>query len=451
MFRDFHVIDSGEDSYLFFPETFKLYVISRDDGDAIRRYLDEGGSLRGELETILIEEEKKVLIGSTPLSMETDSLCLYMAHDCNISCTYCYNSGGRSLNPSMMMSEEVVEAAFRRFFTTPGKRYAVSFYGGEPLLNFKTIKRAVEVGMELERKRGVKIAYSITTNGTILTGEMAEFIKGCISNVCVSIDGSKETHDLHRKGEAGSSYEKALLNLAALRGGACRVTLRATVCGDTVGALAETVSHLSALPSDGYSVSPVNTGSSNQAYISDERFKEFVDRFVELTLKHFPDIIEGRGMGFKYTFNILFNLINKRRFMKHCDAGKNPAVAADGSLYACHGLVGIDEFYMGSVKDGLNERFGKVKETFAGLTVKGIEECSRCWARYLCGGSCYAHAYFNTGSLYRPDPRHCMLFKRNAEAVIGEFLRAMNDPDKRGNLYGNIKKALTGRDGGHEE
>jgi uncharacterized protein len=440
-------MEGEKGAYIFFPESFRFYAVSTEDAASLRQYLDGVGPVRKELEAILKNEEEKGIAETASVDAETDSLCLYMAHDCNISCTYCYNEGGRSVNPAMMMSPDIVEAAFRRFFTMAGKDYAASFYGGEPLLNFKTIKKAVEIGDSLERERGITISYSMTTNGTILSDEMEEFIKGRVSSVCISIDGERDTHDLHRKAASGSAYEKAVQTLKRLHGGKCRVTLRATVAGDTVSLLRDTVSRLSSLPSDGFSVSPVNTGSSNPAYITDEGFDEYVKRFTDLTRRRFREVIDGTGQGFKYTFNIVLNLLTKRRFIKHCDAGQNPAIAADGSMYACHGLVGDPGFYMGNVGDEPGHAFGKLKGTFDGLTVHGIKECKECWARYLCGGSCYAHAYINTGDLYRAEPRHCKLFKRNAEVVITEFLSAMNDPAKREGLYKNLKKAVAGRRG----
>lgn len=447
MFRDFHVIDEEKGSYIFFPETFKFYGVSREDGKALRLFSDEGTPVRAKLEAILTDAEKSGVAETGPGDMEADSLCLYMAHDCNLFCTYCYNDGGRSVNPEMIMTPEIVEAAFRRFFTKPEKTYAVGFYGGEPLLNFRTIKKAVEIGDALEHERGIKIRYSMTTNGTILTDEMKDFIKERISDLCISIDGKRHIHDLHRKGEMESPYKKAVENLEKLQGGSCRITLRATVSGDTASCLGETVSHLTSLPSDGFSVSHVNTWSENPAFMSDEDFDEYVERFIGLTKRHFGEIIEGTGHGFKYTFSIVLNLITKRRFVKHCDAGQNPAVAADGSMYACHGLVGHEDFYMGNVVNEQERSFDRMKDIFSGLTVYGIEACRVCWARYLCGGSCYAHAYINTGDLYRPEPRHCLLFKRNAEVVITEFLEAMDDPVKREGIYRTVRNAVTARRG----
>lgn len=447
MFRDFHVIDGEKGSYIFFPGTFKFYGVSREDGKALMLFSEDGSPVRPELEAILTDEERKEAAGKDSGDMETDSLCLYMAHDCNLSCTYCYNDGGRSVNPDMMMTPDIAEAAFRRFFTKPGKSYAVSFYGGEPLLNFRTIKKAVEIGDVLERERGIRISYSMTTNGTILTDEMAEFIKRRISDLCISIDGKRDVHDVHRKGTMESPYEKAIENLQRLGGGNCRITLRGTVSGDAVRHIGETVSHLSTLPSDGFSVSPVNTESTNPAFMSNEDFDEYIKRFVDLTKRHFGEIIEGTGQGFKYTFNIVLNLITKRRFVKHCDAGQNPAIAADGSMYVCHGLVGDEDFYMGNVVKEQERSFDRMKDIFSGLTVYGIEACRVCWARYLCGGSCYAHAYINTGDLYRPEPRHCLLFKRNAEVVITEFLEAMDEPVKREGIYRTVRKAVTARRG----
>lgn len=444
MFRDFHVIEGENDSYLFFPETFKFYAVSMEDGKTLRRFLNEGTAIRNELEAILINEEKKVSVEMQPVNAEADSLCLYMAHDCNLFCTYCYNKGGRIANPLMMMTEETVEAAFRGFFIKPGKTYAVSFYGGEPLLNFKTIKKAVEMGEALKRELGINISYSITTNGTILNDEIITFLDKHFSVVTVSLDGPKEVNDLHRKPgyRAGgySTYEKVLRNIKKLKEKTgIKVTIKATLTGNGVRLFEESLKHLHGLGVDGVVMTPVNVSNDNPAYISDLQYKDFVQKYTELSRLYLDELTEARGQGFEYTFNIIFSLLTKRRFLKHCDAGKNPAITADGSIYACHGLVGIKDFYMGKVTENEGIGFQRIKEIFAGLNVDAIDECKTCWARYLCGGSCYAHAYFNTGTPYKPDPRHCLLFKRNAEVVILEFLKAMEDPVKRDDLYRGIK------------
>lgn len=460
MFRDFHLIKGQGTDYLFFPESVKFYTVPQGLTAEIADYLAGSGNVPPAIAPLLEKEEglarnaaEKQRNRLAP-SGAADSLCLYMAHDCNLACTYCYNDRGRSANAFMMMRDDVIEAALRRYFTEPGRTYAVSFYGGEPLLNFKGMKRAVEIGRALEQERGITIIYSMTTNGTVLSDEIVAFIDRHVGTVTVSLDGPMEVNDRHRlwQGKSGNrgSYAKVLLNLERLkRETRAKVTIKATLTGDGVSCYEQSLRHLRALDVDGVMMTPVNTEPGNAAAIDDVAYADYVRRCTEQSRRFFTACDDGQGDG--AALDIVANLLTKRKFYKHCDAGTNPAITADGSLYACHGLVGISDFYMGKLGEEGRVQEDRIKNLFDRLNVCEVQECRQCWARYLCGGSCYAHAYFNTGGIDRADPRHCMLVKKNAETVIVTLMEAMLDPEKRARVYQIIKDTINpGKSAAHD-
>lgn len=68
----------------------------------------------------------------------------------------------------------------------------ILFVGGEPLLNFKIIKYVVEY---IKNETDLKPKYSLNTNGTLMSEEIAEwFVKNNI-HVRFSIDGSRKIHN----------------------------------------------------------------------------------------------------------------------------------------------------------------------------------------------------------------------------------------------------------------
>ncbi|MFA5353372.1 MAG: radical SAM protein [Thermodesulfovibrionales bacterium] len=445
MSRDLHLIEGEGEDLLFFPETYRLYTLPKEQGLAVTKALAGEGPIPEPIGRLLAEGRETVKPERKAQAPETTTLCLYMAHDCNLSCSYCYNQGGRSVNPAMMMPEAVAETTFRRFFTRPGGIYSVGFYGGEPLLNFPVIKRAVEIGEALKKERGIEITYGITTNGTILDEEMTGFMAAHSFSVTVSLDGPGEVNDLHRRykgAEGGSVYERALENIRRLKDAGVRVTIKGTLAGGAVHSFESSLAHLEGLGVEVAILTPVNVRPGNQAFISDEKYMDFVERYAGLIRRDFMDIEERKGRWTEQTFTIIANLLTKRRLLRHCNAGHDVAVTADGSVYACHGLVGTEKFRMGSVFDEESDAFNQVREAFSCLNVDDLEECRDCWARYLCGGSCYAHAYENRGSISLPDPRHCALFTKAAETVIAEFMRLMADPSGRERLYKKMREAI---------
>ena len=91
--------------------------------------------------------------------------------------------------------------------------FYITFYGGEPLLNFNLLKQCIEYVKSLNLSN--TIMYSMTTNLTLMTKEIADYLAGVPNfTVVCSIDGNKELHDEHRKGPDGcGSFERAMEGL----------------------------------------------------------------------------------------------------------------------------------------------------------------------------------------------------------------------------------------------
>jgi len=75
------------------------------------------------------------------------------------------------------IAKKAIEMYFQGFIESKAKNPylipTISFYGGEPLLNFNLIRNTVIIARR--RYRG-KILFTITTNGTVLTNEVMDFL-----------------------------------------------------------------------------------------------------------------------------------------------------------------------------------------------------------------------------------------------------------------------------------
>lgn len=84
----------------------------------------------------------------------------------------------------------------------------IGFYGGEPLLNFELIERAVEYAKKLF---GEDMSFAITTNATLVNDKIAEYFAKNNFNIIISLDGPQEMHDANRLMVNGTgSFEKQL-------------------------------------------------------------------------------------------------------------------------------------------------------------------------------------------------------------------------------------------------
>src|SRR5262249_32630174 len=96
--------------------------------------------------------------------------------------------------------------------------YAYHFYGGEPLMNFDVIRRIVARAEAAAAATGTRTDYYITTNGTLLSRDVADFMDEHRFTVYFSIDGDQENHDeLRRYVNGRGSYEDVERNLEYLR------------------------------------------------------------------------------------------------------------------------------------------------------------------------------------------------------------------------------------------
>ena len=99
--------------------------------------------------------------------LKIKSMCLHIAHDCNMRCKYCFADSGDYTRLRSLMSPEVGCRALDFLCERSGKLHnlEVDFFGGEPLMNFETVKAVTVYGRELEKKYDKTIRFTMTTNG----------------------------------------------------------------------------------------------------------------------------------------------------------------------------------------------------------------------------------------------------------------------------------------------
>ncbi len=155
-----------------------------------------------------------------------EQLTLGVTEDCNLRCKYCFyssayeNTRNRTNN---MMSEEIALKSLDYYFERmmeirkkhPGKIAAITFYGGEPLMNFELIKKSVQ---HIKDNYPYRYELYITTNGLLLSGKRAEFLHDNNFNIAISLDGNKENHDRNRVTESGGgSFDVIYRNIKAFQ------------------------------------------------------------------------------------------------------------------------------------------------------------------------------------------------------------------------------------------
>ena len=349
-----------------------------------------------------------------PSEVEFKALCLHMAHTCNLKCSYCFAGDGEYSGGTKLMPLEVAKKAVDLLLSKSGnkKNVEIDFFGGEPMLNFDVVKETVAYAQAEQDKYNKEVHFTITTNGTILDEESLEFINKYMDNVVISIDGRKKVHDKFRLYADGrGSYDLAIDNAKKIVAGreGKSYFVRGTFTRDNLD-FSNDVKHLASFGFKDISIEPVTGGEYD---LNEEELGKVLDEYERFSKEY--------AKQDKYTF-YHFNIslykspcIYKR--LTACGAGfEYGAVTPDGDIFACHRLVGEEEFKMGTVDDNVVNI--ELADRLRDNSVESIEECKTCWAKYFCSGGCPATAYFTNGSISEPDKRACAMQKKRIECAL---------------------------------
>lgn len=381
----------------------------------------------GEIQTLIkqdmlfsTEESLESVANSKQMNTSVKSLCLHVAHDCNLRCEYCFASEGDYNCGRALMSKEVaLKAVDYLVANSKGRRYLeIDFFGGEPLMNFDVVKAVVAYGRKLEQTTGKRFYFTITTNGTLLNKENIDYINENMDNVVISIDGRKEVHDAVRYDVFGhGSYDRIIplaQELVAGRNGKSYF-IRGTFTAKNKD-FSKDVLHLADLGFKEISVEPV-VGSGSDLYFTESDVPEILKEYDNLALQYIDRMSKNKGFRFYHFYIDIYSgpCIFKR--IAACGAGyEYLAVSPEGTLFPCHQFVGHDDFAIGDVYQGITNK--ELGERFHQNNIFAKEKCRDCWAKLFCSGGCHANAYFTNGSIKKPNEISCTLQKKRIECAL---------------------------------
>ena len=349
------------------------------------------------------------------------SLCLMVAQDCNLRCKYCFGDGG-TFGHRAVMSEAVGKSAVDFIIKNSGirKHCEIDFFGGEPLINFRTVKAVTEYVRQRERDTGKIFKLTLTTNGMLLDEKISAWLNDNNISLVLSLDGRKEIHDAMRPDISGKgSYERVLKNFKRFvksRGGE-NYYLRGTYTKKNLD-FATDVLNIHDAGFDILSVEPVVLKDSPLALTEDDLPRIFAE-YDRLTEKYLERRRAGRGFFF-FHFNVDLNngpCVAKR--LAGCGAGHEYfAVAENGDLYPCHQFVGRERYKLGNIFDGVDESARHWLKYFRESHVLNKPKCRECWAKYFCSGGCHANADLFHGDIREPYEIGCEIQKKRLECAI---------------------------------
>lgn len=372
-------------------------------------------------EKMLYSEDIYEQYAETSVVSPIKSMCLHIAHDCNLRCKYCFASTGDFGTGRKLMPLETGKAAIDFLLEKSAGRenLDVDFFGGEPLMNFEVVKEIVAYARGKEKEYGKHFDFTITTNGMLLNDENIEFINREMHNVVLSLDGRKEVNDRMRTRVDGSgSYDKILPNFKKLveKRGDKEYYVRGTYTKYNLD-FSEDVMHIYEAGFDQISVEPVMEKPEIEYALTEADLEQIYQEYDKLT-ERLSEV--KRNGGFINFFHFMIDLnqgpcVVKR--LRGCGSGNEyVSITPDGDIYPCHQFVGMEEYKMGNLADGTFRE--DIKKEFAGAHVYSKPACQDCWAKFYCSGGCNANNYIYNGDIHKAYELSCKIQKKRLECAI---------------------------------
>jgi uncharacterized protein len=300
----------------------------------------------------------------------------------------------------------------------------IFFYGGEPLINFSLIEKIVDYvhttyKSDLEAM-GPLFEYSLITNGTLITKEIAKFLAAHREiKIGISIDGSKAIHDqlrVYRNGRG--SFTKTISGYKLLKEAGCTdVAVSCTIDSHNI----DNLESLLTLQKE-YGFSSINL---NPLLDTEDRIVDlqYAKKASERMLEYFE---RARKEGI-YEDRIMKKL---KAFISHqihafdCMATGNQLVCApDGQLGLCHEGVGSRKFFFADIHSKFAFHQHPLVLEWNTRSPLNMPQCYNCPAIGICGGGCTYNAYLRNGSIWSIDDKFCIHSLKTLEWMIWDLYR----------------------------
>lgn len=339
------------------------------------------------------------------LNQKIQSITLQVTQQCNLRCKYCVYSGSYATrsHSHLQMSWETAKKGidFLVDHSIAERKINISFYGGEPLLNFKLIQSVVEYGKKASE--GKKISFNMTTNGTLFTDKNLTFLQDNNFSILISLDGPKEIHDQNRVFaiDGKGTYDKIAENIAYIKrkypklyeNTAFNAVVDPVACISCANRFLISMPEIQDAPLSASVISSEYRNSSieipEKYFIEDEveYFKVFLNCLGRIGNEHISPIAKGKFEETKKAMLVLRERAHDLPATSHpsgpCVPGaKKLFITVDGSFYPCESISEDSEIgRIGNVNDGFD-----IDKIHRLLNVGQIteEECRNCWGHRLC-------------------------------------------------------------------
>ena len=296
---------------------------------------------------------------------------------CNFNCPYCYEENRKPVFMSKETEDNLIK--FIKKHKTVDS-VDITWYGGEPLANFKSIQNILEkISENIDVKLG---SHSMITNGYLLDEEKSQyFSQHQLDSIQITIDGNKNSHDRRRiLQNGGATYDTIIENIEGFLKYnkntriLIRVNIDATNSTDFItlyNNLMDRWTNKNIFVYPAFVRDYTDSCSTNCSTLQHEDKVKFYMNLYEkhgLMINFYPDLRIG-GCG---ATSINYYVVGPK-----------------GELYKCWNDIGVDEKIIGFLNNDSIPQQDILTQYIVGPTMFEDEECKSCKLFPICDGGCH--------------------------------------------------------------
>ena len=279
---------------------------------------------------------------------------------------------------------------------------SIHFFGGEPLLAMSEI---VHFCLELQKKCKVSGAvcpeFTMTSNGTMITEDVANQISLCGIKMCVSVDGPKEIHNANRiYPEAKGSFDDTMRGLGYLKKFNIPFAIEATVSIPQIQNLTDEglFQYFDFFKQSG----AVLVGIYMDIFEEELDFhsRNSVARFMKAMVDFFFKQMASSKkptVVFQNVLSVVAAIVCGLPHKSECGAGLSQVfITASGEVYPCQAYYANRKCYLGTIDSVI-----EVKEAQHSIMThcrkRTPDECIDCVYNKICNEKCPGMRLLSTG------------------------------------------------------
>lgn len=311
-------------------------------------------------------------------------IMIFPTQDCNLKCWYCYESHIKDTLMSEEIQDRIIKLVEKKIKENSFDSLRLAFFGGEPLIGFRTIAyRVAERIKFMVESAGKKFQTFFVTNATLIDEEAINLMKEINPYFQITLDGNREKHNTVRIRKNGiqGTYDNIINAIKSLimevyssqEYHSPIITLRINYDNNTLKNVDDIINDLGDI-------------DRRAIYINFERVWQTRDSVD-------PDqisILKNALRKFiKAGFYVGYGCFGEKRISCPAESVNHLIVSYDGNLYRCNGRTLTKDTKEGTLDSDGNIIWEPTKQAQRlGLATFENERCLKCKMLPRCMGPC---------------------------------------------------------------